>query len=147
MSKHLNIVYKTNLKYGREKYQKMEVSKFLYFALLSFNLMLFTLWPSILFHDQFTNSLLHCLHPVLVNCEISLDWIVRGISMLSAKIGERHDMFSLLRFINLSLDREFQRLRTTTISYQETSYHSAGEIIPHRSYSQICFNELRMIIN
>jgi len=27
----------------------------------------------ILFHDQFTDSLPHCLHPVLVNCEISLE--------------------------------------------------------------------------
>ena len=42
-----------------KKYQKMELSKFLYFALLNFNLMLFTLWPSILFQDQFTDSLLH----------------------------------------------------------------------------------------
>jgi len=57
----------------RKKYQKMEVSKFLYFALVNFKLMLFTLCSSILFHDQFTDSSLHCLHPVLVNYEISLD--------------------------------------------------------------------------
>ena len=35
----------------------------------------FTLWSSILCHDQFTDSLLYCLHPVLVNYEISLDWM------------------------------------------------------------------------
>ena len=50
----------------------MEVSKFLYFALLNFILMLFILRHSILFHDQFTDSLIH----VLVNCEISLDWMM-----------------------------------------------------------------------
>ena len=54
----------------------MEVSKFLYFALLNFNLRLFTLWTSILFHDQFTDSLLHCLYSVLVKCEVSLDWMM-----------------------------------------------------------------------
>ena len=35
---------------------------------------------------------------------------------------------------NLAFDTsqiEFARLRTTTISYQETSYHSAEEIVPH----------------
>jgi len=45
MSKHQNIVYKTNLKFEismRKKYQKMEVSKFLYSVLVNFNLMLFT---------------------------------------------------------------------------------------------------------
>jgi len=51
----------------------MEVSKFLYFALVNFNLMLFTLGSSILFHDQFTDSLHDCLHPMLVNCDILLD--------------------------------------------------------------------------
>ena len=35
----------------------MEVSKFLYVALVTFNLMLFTLGPSILFHDQFYRQL------------------------------------------------------------------------------------------
>ena len=59
-----------------KKYRKMEVCKFLYFALVNFSLMLFTLWSSILFHDQFTDSLLHCLHPVLVNYEILLDWMM-----------------------------------------------------------------------
>ena len=59
-----------------KKYQKMEVSKFLYFEMLNFNLMLFTLWPSIMFHEQFADSLQHCLHPVLVNYEISLDWMM-----------------------------------------------------------------------
>jgi len=45
---------------------------------------------SILFHDQFTDSFLHCLHPVLVNYEhIARLNDVRGISILSAKIGER----------------------------------------------------------
>jgi len=79
MSKHQNIVYKTNLKFEismRKKYQKMEVSKFLYFVLVNFNLMLFTVWSSILFHDQFTDSLLHYLKPVLVNYEILLDWMM-----------------------------------------------------------------------
>jgi len=47
----------------------MEVSKFLYFAQVNFKLMLFTLWTSVLFHDQFTDS----LHPVLVKCDIYLD--------------------------------------------------------------------------
>jgi len=51
----------------------MEVSKFQYFALVNFNLMLFTLGPLILFHDQFTDGLHHCLHPILVKCEVSLD--------------------------------------------------------------------------
>ena len=51
----------------------MEVSQFLYVALVNFDLMLFTLGPSILFHDQFTDSLHHCLHPVLVKCEVSLE--------------------------------------------------------------------------
>ena len=51
----------------------MEVSKFLNFTLDNFNLMLITLGPSVLFHDQFTDSLHHFLHPVLVNCEVSLD--------------------------------------------------------------------------
>jgi len=65
----------------RKKYQKMEVSKFLYFALVNFNLMLFTLWSSILLYDQF-------------KCHISQQWnLVRlndvtVISMLSTKIGE-----------------------------------------------------------
>jgi len=63
----------------------MEVSKFLYFALLNFILMLFILRHSILFHDQFTDSLIH----VLVNCKnLARLNDVRGISMLSAKIGE-----------------------------------------------------------
>ena len=56
-----------------KKYQKMEVSKFQYFALVNFNLMLFTLGPLILFHDQFTDGLHHCLHPILVKYEVSLD--------------------------------------------------------------------------
>ena len=56
-----------------KKYQKMKISKILYFALVNFNLLLFTLWPAFLFHDQFTESLHHCLHPVLVKCEVSLD--------------------------------------------------------------------------
>ena len=64
------------LNINEKKYQKMEVSKFLYFELLNFNLMLFTLWPSIMFHEQFADSLQHCLHPVLVNYEISLDWMM-----------------------------------------------------------------------
>jgi len=34
-------------------------------------------------------------------------------------------------FITTCNASEFRRLRTTTISYQETSYHSAGEIVPH----------------
>ena len=51
----------------------MEINKLLYFALVNFKLMLFALGPSILFHDQFTDSLHHCLHPVLVNYELSLD--------------------------------------------------------------------------
>ena len=59
-----------------KKCQKMEVSKFLYFALVNFNLRLFTLWSSILFHNQFTDSILHFLHPKLVNYEISLDWMM-----------------------------------------------------------------------
>jgi len=32
-----------------------------------------TIYSMILFHDHFTDSLYHCLHPVLVNCEISID--------------------------------------------------------------------------
>ena len=59
-----------------KKYQNMEVSKFLYFALVNFNLMPFTLWSSIFFPNQFTDSLLHGLHPVLVNYEILLDWMM-----------------------------------------------------------------------
>ena len=51
----------------------MEVSKFLHLALVNFNLMLFTLGPSIFFHDQFTDSIDHCLHPILVKCEVMLD--------------------------------------------------------------------------
>ena len=74
MSKHQNIVYKTNI--DEKKYQKMEVNKFLYFAQANFNLMLFTLWSSILFHDQFTDFLHDCLHPVFANCNISLDWMM-----------------------------------------------------------------------
>ena len=60
----------------RKKDQEMEVSKCLYFSLVNFNLMLFTLWSSILFHDQFTDNVLHCLHHVLVNYEILLDWML-----------------------------------------------------------------------
>jgi len=59
-----------------KKYQKMEVRKFLYFALVNFKLVLFTPGPSILFHDQFTDSLHYCLHPVLVKCKVSLDWVL-----------------------------------------------------------------------
>ena len=59
-----------------KKTQKIEVSKAQYFALVNFNFMLFTLGPSILFHVQFTDSLHHCLHPVLVKCEVSLDWMM-----------------------------------------------------------------------
>ena len=34
------------------------------------------------------------------------------------------------------------------ISYQETSYHWAGEIVPHIDHIvKFCFNELRMIVN
>ena len=79
MSKHQNIVYKTNLKFEismRKNTRKCEVGKFLYFAVVNFNVMLFTIWSLILFHDQFTDSLLHCLHPVLVNYKISLDWMM-----------------------------------------------------------------------
>ena len=76
MSKHQNIVKKNKFKtwnIDEKKYQKMEESKYLYFVQVNFNLMLFTLWSSILFHDQFTDSLLHYLKPVLVNYEISVD--------------------------------------------------------------------------
>ena len=47
------IVYITNLKYQWGKTTENGGKKCLYFAMVNFNLMLFTLRPSNLFHDQF----------------------------------------------------------------------------------------------
>ena len=87
MSKHQNIVYKTNLKF--EISMRKNTRKCLYIALVNFNLMLFNLWFSILFQYQFTDSSLHCLHPVLVNYEISLNWMMsEAFQCYRRKIGE-----------------------------------------------------------
>ena len=67
------------------KYQKMEVSKYLYFELVNFNLMLFTLGPSILFHEQLTSLFTSRIGPLWNLARLN---DVTGISMLLAKIGE-----------------------------------------------------------
>jgi len=72
----------------------MAVSKFLYVALLNFNLMLLTLCPSILFHDKFTE-----------------------FSMLSAKIGERRKQVTARYIISAQIVFPLHP------NYQNHTYH------------------------
>ena len=84
MSKHQNIVYKTNLKF--EISMRKNTRKCLYIALVNFSLMLFTLYdPRFCFmislltvHFKFTSRIGQLWNLAKLND-------VRGISMLSAK--------------------------------------------------------------
>ena len=93
MSKHQNIVYKTNLKYRWEKNTRKWREVNFYILRCSISILCNLLYDprSILFHDQFTDSLLHCLHPVLVNCEISLDLMMSETSQCYRRMAKSGD--------------------------------------------------------
>ena len=67
-----------------------------------------TIYSMILFHDQFTDSLYHCLHPVLVNCEISIDWMVSdafhviGENRRTAKTGDSRIYWTVISLNSFS---------------------------------------------